>query len=183
MPEPAPDTDGHRSSRRPRDLDVDREAPVLVELSRTIDAPLPVVWRCHTDIDAWPSWQPDVSSARLDGAVEPGSTFEWQTHGLDITSTITQVVLNSRIVWAGPAEGIHGIHVWTFTPTDEGVVVHTTESWSGPPVEADPDGLRANLTVSLATWLDRLKEMCESRGTDRTAGSAGEQRDARHDDD
>ncbi|MRK00964.1 Shy6-polyketide cyclase [Aeromicrobium sp. S22] len=152
--------------RRPRDLDVDRGAPVLVELKRTIDAPLPLVWQRHTDIAAWPTWQPAISRATIDGPIEPGTTFEWETHGLDITSTITQVVLNSRIVWAGPAAGIDAIQVWTFTPTADGVVVHTTESWSGTPAEADPAHLHANLTLSLAGWLDRLKEVCESGEAD-----------------
>jgi hypothetical protein len=55
-----------------------------------------------------------------------------------------------------------GIHEWRFEQTRSGVHVATDESWSGAPVEADPDSLRAALDESLVAWLGRLKTEAES---------------------
>ncbi|GIH63808.1 SRPBCC family protein [Microbispora siamensis] len=138
-------------------MDIDRNAPVVVELETTVHAPIEKVWRLHTDIDAWPSWNPDISSARLRGDLAVGATFDWETHGLVIASTVAELVPGRRVVWGGPAHGIDGVHVWTFEETDGGVLVRTRESWAGPPVEADPEGMRAALEGSLRAWLAALE--------------------------
>lgn len=143
-------------------IDVDRDAQIVVEHSTLIDAPLETVWRLHTGIGEWPAWQPDIDAAALDGPLAPGSSFRWQTHGMDITSTIHEVVPGGRIVWGGPSMGIEGMHVWTFESGPAGVTVRTTESWDGPPITADPDGMRAALDASLIAWLAALKSTAEA---------------------
>ncbi|MFJ4318000.1 SRPBCC family protein [Streptomyces lavendulae] len=140
---------------------IDESAPAVVRLSTTVHAPLDTVWRLHTDVDAWPDWNPDVTRAALDGPLAPGATFRWLTHGLDITSTVLQLVPGVRIVWGGPAQGIEGVHVWTFEEADGAVTVRTQESWSGAPVEASPELLEQALRDSLEQWLARLKERAE----------------------
>ncbi|MFC9324066.1 SRPBCC family protein [Kitasatospora sp. NPDC057015] len=142
---------------------VDSDAPVVVRLAVTVNAPLAEVWALHTDIAAWPDWNPDISAAELAGPLAPGATFAWRTHGLDITSTVYQVVPGRRIVWGGPAQGIDGVHVWTFQEQDGLVTIRTDESWSGAPVLAAPDALRDALRQSLEQWLLRLKERAEQR--------------------
>ncbi|MDD9271567.1 SRPBCC family protein [Paenibacillus sp. GCM10023248] len=144
-------------------IDVDRNAQVIVDLSVEINASEETVWRIQTGIDQWPAWQKNVTQARLSGPIAVGSTFQWETHGLPIHSTIREVDPMRRIVWGGPAQGIEGVHVWTITPTAKGVIVHTTESWDGPPVAADPEGMRAALTTSLNTWLADLKTTAEAQ--------------------
>ncbi|NOU95910.1 Shy6-polyketide cyclase [Paenibacillus sp. LMG 31456] len=143
-------------------IDVDRNAQVIVDLSIEIDAPQETVWRIQTGIDQWPAWQKNVAQAQLSGPIAVGSAFQWQTQGLSIVSTIREVDPMRRIVFGGPAQGIDGVHVWTITPTAKGVVVHTTESWDGPPVAADPDGMREALTSSLNAWLADLKKTAET---------------------
>ncbi|MFC8848471.1 MULTISPECIES: SRPBCC family protein [unclassified Micromonospora] len=143
-------------------MDINRGAAVVVDLSTVVDAPLDTVWRLHTAIDAWPTWQHDIDEARLSGPVAVGSSFAWRTHGLSIVSTIGEVEPLRRIAWGGPAHGIDGVHVWTFAQTPAGVAVRTTESWDGPPVAADPDGMRAALTSSLTGWLAALRTAAES---------------------
>ncbi|MEV1177285.1 SRPBCC family protein [Nonomuraea sp. NPDC049784] len=140
---------------------IDESAPVIVRLSTTIDAPLERVWALHTGIDSWASWNTDIDQAVLDGPLEPGFSFRWRTHGLEITSTLQEVVPGTRIVWGGPANGITGIHVWTFEPTGEQVTVRTEESWSGAPVEAAAEELGQALHQSLEAWLDALKNRAE----------------------
>jgi Polyketide cyclase / dehydrase and lipid transport len=138
-------------------MDIDRNAPVIARHEIGINAPLETVWRLHTDVDNWPVWQPDIASAQLTGPFAAGSEFRWLTHGLDITSTIYEVVPNHRIVWGGTSLGITGVHLWLFT---EGTI-HTEESWDGDPIRADVPGMQKALDGSLETWLRRLKETAE----------------------
>ncbi|MFE0508665.1 SRPBCC family protein [Streptomyces sp. NPDC058964] len=140
---------------------VDESAPVVVRLSTVIHAPLATVWELHTDIAAWPTWNADVEQAGLDGPLMPGNSFGWRTHGLDISSTVRELVPGERIVWGGPAAGITGIHVWTFEQHGDDVIVRTEESWSGAPVDAAADDLGKALHASLDNWLQHLKSRAE----------------------
>jgi uncharacterized protein YndB with AHSA1/START domain len=143
-------------------MDINRNAQVIVELTTTIHAPLATVWNLHTAVDQWPTWQNDITEAHLSGPVTAGTSFTWLTHGLPIESTIGEVQPQRRIVWGGPALGIDGVHVREFEQTPGAVLVHTTESWDGPPVAADPEGMRAALEASLTAWLAALKSRAES---------------------
>ncbi|MFF3191705.1 SRPBCC domain-containing protein [Streptomyces misionensis] len=91
----------------------------------------------------------------------PGNSFYWKTHGMDITSTIREVVPGQRLVWGGPAGGIDGVHVWTFEQTGSQVTVRTEESWSGAPVDAAPQQLGQALEQSLTTWFAGMKTRTE----------------------
>ncbi|MFD5566144.1 SRPBCC family protein [Kitasatospora griseola] len=142
---------------------IDETAPVIVRLSTVIDAPIATVWALHTDIDAWADWNADVDRAELDGPLQPGSAFHWKTHGLDITSTVREIVPGERLVWGGPANGIDGVHVWTFEQTGDQVTVRTEESWSGAPVDAAVEELGRALEHSLTTWLASLKARAEQQ--------------------
>ena len=79
-----------------------------------------------------------------------------------MTSTIYEVVPESRILWGGTAGGITGVHEWLFEQTPDGVRVTTNESFAGEPVEADTDGMQTALEGSLRAWLAHLKEAAES---------------------
>ncbi|MGW3149644.1 SRPBCC family protein [Streptomyces sp. NPDC001177] len=140
---------------------VDETAPVIVRLSTVIHAPLATVWELHTDIAAWPTWNADVERAERNGPLTPGNSFSWRTHGLDITSTVRELVPGERIVWGGPASGITGIHVWTFEQKGDDVIVRTEESWSGAPVDAAAVDLGKALHASLDNWLRHLKSRAE----------------------
>ncbi|MFF5006549.1 SRPBCC family protein [Streptomyces phaeochromogenes] len=152
---------------------VDEDAPVVVRLSTTVDAPLATVWALHTDIGSWADWNTDIDSVDFDGPLAPGASFRWLTHGLDITSTIREVVPGERIVWGGPAHGIEGVHVWTFEENGEGtskaatgertVTVRTEESWAGAPIEERPEEMREALRQSLESWLSHLRAEAERR--------------------
>ncbi|MFC7557984.1 SRPBCC family protein [Paenibacillus farraposensis] len=72
-----------------------------MDLSIEIEAPQEIVWRIQTDIDQWPTWQEYVTQSRLSGPIALGSTFQWETHGLPIVSTILEVDPMRRIVWGG----------------------------------------------------------------------------------
>lgn len=144
--------------------DIDRGAPVIVRDEIHVSAPVAEVWRLHTDINGWPAWRADVTVAHLDGPFEAGALFHWETGGLSIDSTVRAVEPEHRTVWGGPAAGIDGVHVWTFTPDGDGTRVVTEESWAGPPVDADPEQARTMLAASIRAWLEALVAAAQRTG-------------------
>jgi len=146
---------------------VDLGAPVVARHQIDIAAPLDVVWRLHTNVDAWPTWQRDITAARADGAFAPENSFAWETFGLEITSGIYRVDAAGETargtLWGGPARGIVGLHAWTFVAVPDGVRVYTEESWSGRAVEADVTAPQAALDASVVAWLRHLKSTAEQQ--------------------
>lgn len=142
-------------------MDINTNAPVVTRDEIMISAPIGTIWEIQTNVDAWPTWQPDVDAAESDGPLAPGSVFRWQTAGLEITSTVEEVDAPHRIAWGGPAQGIVAVHVWTLGERDDGVLVHTEESWEGEPVTAQTEDLQSALDASLRAWLENLKREAE----------------------
>jgi len=112
-------------------MNIDRNAPMSARKEIFIEAPPEKVWALHTDINGWPRWQPDISSATLEGNLAAGTVFRWKAKGLGITSTLQEVEPNLRISWTGNSLGMRAVHVWTFEPQDNGTRVVTEESLSG----------------------------------------------------
>ena len=154
-------------------MDINSDAPVITRDEILIRAPIDTIWDMQTDIDEWPSWQPEVDGAELDGPLAVGSVFRWQTAGLDITSTVEEIDAPRRIVWGGPAPGIVAIHVWALEPQDDGVRVRTEESWEGEPVLAQTEALQSALDGSLRSWLENLKQAPEERARVGPPGASG----------
>jgi hypothetical protein len=142
--------------------DIDRSAPVIAHHEIDITASLDAVWQLHVDVNAWPTWNVEVTAAHLDGVFAIGSSFIWTSYDFTVTSTIYDVFGNTRTLWGGEAQGVMGTHEWSFEKTDGGVHVATTESFSGDPVAADPVTFQGILDNSLKAWLNRLKEKAES---------------------
>ncbi|GAA3117450.1 SRPBCC family protein [Streptomyces rameus] len=141
---------------------IDRAAPVVARHELTIRAPATAVWGLLTDVPAWPSWQPDIVSARARTPLTPGATFHWRTAALDIASTVYAMEAPRLILWGGPAQGIVAVHQWTLTSSGPAATLVTTEeSWDGAPVRADAANIRQALDDSLAQWLGHLKTAAE----------------------
>jgi hypothetical protein len=140
---------------------IDGNAPVRARHQIDIDASLDTVWRLHADVNNWTAWQTDITAARLDGAFQPGASFEWTSHGLTVVSTIYAAADHARVLWGGTASGITGVHEWLFGQTRAGAHVTTQESFAGQPVEADTASIQAILDTSLAVWLKKLKAAAE----------------------
>jgi hypothetical protein len=143
-------------------MDIDRNAPVITRDEILITAPLETIWNVQTTIPSWPTWQPDVDAASIDGPLVVGTVFHWRTSGLDIASTIQEIEPQRRNVWSGPAQGIEAVHVWTLTPEENGVRVHTEESWDGEPVRSQLVTMQRALDQSLRAWLENLKRTAEA---------------------
>ena len=148
-------------------MDIDENAPVITRDEILIDAPLDTIWGLQTDISSWSQWQPDIDASTIEGPLEVGTVFRWQTYGLSIESTIQEIDAPRRIVWSGLAHGITAIHVWTMTPSEDRVLVHTEESWDGDPVRAEPEQMQQALDDSLRAWLQSLKHKAEAQAHGR----------------
>ena len=143
-------------------MEINDAAPVITRDEILIHAPIETVWDIQTDVAAWPSWQPDVDAVQVEGPLSAGSTFRWQTFGLDITSTVEEIDAPHRLVWSGPAGGIFAVHVWDLTEREDGVLVRTAESWDGEQVRAQAGTLQEALDGSLRGWLENLKRAAEN---------------------
>lgn len=143
-------------------MEINADAPVVTRDEIVVHAPIETVWGIQTNVAAWPSWQPDIDGVQVGGPLSVGSSFRWQTFGLDITSTVEEIDAPHRIVWGGPAGGIVGVHVWELTSREDGVLVHTEESWDGEEVSAQAETLQGALDGSLRGWLENLKRAAEN---------------------
>lgn len=143
---------------------IDRTAPVISAGDVVVAAPVPDVWAIHTDVASYPAWKSGVTySERLDqGPFRAGSQFRWNNGGMPIVSTVRATETDTCTLWAGPSNGIDGVHLWTFTPVPGGTVVHTEESWRGAPVDANPAAARALLDKGLAVGRADLKQKVEA---------------------
>ncbi|MBL1078585.1 SRPBCC family protein [Nocardia sp. 2] len=157
---------------------IDPAAPIHYRTEALIKAPLDTIWNLQTDVERWPSWQPGVATnERLDaGPFQPGSRFRWTmpvpattstpATTLTITSTVQQLEPGRCLRWTGPATGNGlniegGVHIWTFTPVDGGVLVRTEENWNGAQVEADVPTSTRFLGMGLEAWMSDLRKAAE----------------------
>lgn len=151
-------------------MEININAPAVVNAELFIDAPLSVVWSVLTNIDEWSHWNPVVSSAEMRGNhierrayPRVGTGFHWKARGVPITSTLKEVVPMHRVAWTGSSLSVQAIHLWTFEEIDHGVLVRTEESCEGALVSIFASPLRIMLANTLQTWLHTLKAECERK--------------------
>jgi len=142
-------------------MQIKEDAPVVNRDSIVVAAPLETVWAVLTDIDAWPTWQPEISRAKLNGPLAPGSRFRWGSNGLPITSTIREVEPPMRIAWSGNSLGIDAAHVWTMMQQGDRVSVRVEESFDGWPVRLLRGLMQRALDRANRAWLESLKGRAE----------------------
>lgn len=144
-------------------MDINTNAPVFARKEIIINAPIEKVWQTQTDLEAWPGWQPDIATVKLDGDLKAGTTFRWKAQGLTIRSRLHTVEPNRRIGWTGTAMGMQAIHNWTFEAHGETTRAITEESLSGWLTRLmklfDPHFLEKSLEATL----QRLKKKTEEQ--------------------
>lgn len=144
-------------------MNIDTNAPVFARKEIVIHAPVEKVWELQTDIENWKRWQPDITSAKLEGALEAGTIFRWKAKGLNIVSTLHTVIPLKQIGWTGLSLGMFAIHNWMFEARGKTTLVVTEESLSGwltrLMILLDPRFLEK----SLETSLNNLKFMAENK--------------------
>jgi len=148
-------------------MEVDRSAPAIAASEAEIEADPQTVWEVLTAFESWPSWNPDVSSVSLEGAVEGGTEFRWKAGRATIVSTIRRVEPPRLIGWTGKTTGIDAVHVWRLEPRDGGTLVTTEESWEGLLVRVLRGPLRRRLQKAVDGGLVHLKAEAERRARSR----------------
>ena len=143
-------------------MEINANAPVITRDEILIKGSLTKVWNMFSNIKHWPRWNKDITDASAPPTLAVGKSFRWSTAGMNITSTIGELVPVQRIAWSGPVQGIMGIHVWSFSKVADGVLVNTAESWEGEPVLAQKLYLQHTLNKSIRFWLESLKAAVES---------------------
>lgn len=144
-------------------MEINRNAPAVAASEIEIAAAPEMVWEVLTEIESWPSWNPDVKSASLEGDLREGTVFRWKAGPGTITSTIRQVERPRLIGWTGKTLGIGAIHVWRFEPRDSGTFVRMEESWDGLVVRILPGPMRKSLQKAVDGGLVHLKDEAERR--------------------
>jgi uncharacterized protein YndB with AHSA1/START domain len=156
----------------PAENGINQAAPVVASGETEIVAACEVVWEVLTGIEQWPSWNPDVKSVSMHGALSEGSEFRWKGGPGTITSTLEHVEAPRRIAWSGTTFGIEAMHVYALEARDGVTLVRTEESYHGLVARLFRGRLQKTLESSLASGLRQLKAEAERR----TAHLAAERR-------
>jgi len=138
-------------------------AAVSSEAQIEITAPADRVWELLSGIDRWPTWNPLVQQAVLNGPFQPGSVFTWRSKGFAVTSTLHEVTQKHRIAWTGKAFGTHAVHTWEIEETNPGIILKTAESFDGWLPKLMPRTMKRILDETLPAWLKAIKAEAERK--------------------
>lgn len=72
-------------------MEVNQGAPVVASGQIDVNAGTGTVWQVISATGAWPSWNPAVKSASLNGPLAVGTRFWWNAGPGTINSTLQQV--------------------------------------------------------------------------------------------
>ena len=148
-------------------LEINTAAPALARGEIEVAASPEIAWRVLTEIANWPSWNPDVKSATLEGPLAPGTQFRWKAGPGTITSTLQTVEATHRIEWTGTTFGIKAIHVYQLEQQDGETMVRSAESWDGLLVRLLRRSMTRQLQNAIESGLRHLKIEAERQA--RTA--------------
>ncbi|PSR56752.1 polyketide cyclase/dehydrase [Adhaeribacter arboris] len=137
------------------------KAPVVCSKKIIVEAHPGQVWSRLADIANWSTWLTTVSTAQLNGPLEPNTTFDWKTGGMKIHSTLHTVNPNQQFGWTGKVYGIFAIHNWTFKAVGEHTQVEVSESMEGLLASLLQNWFNKTLERDMAKSLMLLKEACE----------------------
>ena len=109
-------------------------APIHVRNELAMPASAPVVWAWLIRARDWPSWYSNSHAVRIESGaadLESGSTFRWQTFGVNCVSHVEEFVPPQRIAWNARGVGVWAYHAWLIRPAAAGCTVLTEETQYG----------------------------------------------------
>jgi uncharacterized protein YndB with AHSA1/START domain len=142
---------------------VNENAPAVGSAEVEVAADPERVWEVLTAIDDWPSWNPDVTSASLEGGLTQGSRFQWKAGRATITSTLQRVERPSLIGWTGKTLGLRAIHVYRLEPHGAATFVSSAESWEGIVARVFRKRMQRTLDRAMEDGLLHLKAEAERK--------------------
>jgi len=140
---------------------INKNAPVICSRKIVINAGSRKVWSVMTNINAWATWQTDISYAKLNGELQPGKAFDWKSKGAKIHSVLHTVEPYKQFGWSGVSFGVFAVHNWLLTEKDGQTEVLVEESMEGLLAKLFRRSFETNLTKGLTTWMELMKNECE----------------------
>ena len=119
-----------------------------------------------TKIDGWPSWNPEVKSASLEGDLAPGTVFRWRAGPSRLVSRLVRVEAPHEIAWTGKAMGLNVIHAYGLEPSNGGTSVRTHESVEGLTARLFRGPLKKRMDSAIDVGLRSLKAEAERRAAE-----------------
>lgn len=145
-------------------MEIDRNAPVVAELTVDIAAPPPEVWAVLADIEGWSAIYPELKDVQVDGPVGPGTAFSFRSGPGKIEAEVGEVDEDQRLTFVGKGMGATSVYVFTLTPSvDGGTHLEVAQSISGLAAKTMSAMLTRISNDSLRDWTDAIREHAESR--------------------
>ncbi|GAA3204844.1 SRPBCC family protein [Nonomuraea helvata] len=142
---------------------IDERAAVRARCEVAIDAPVETVWDVLATPAAWSRIEPAIHDVRLDGAVEPDTSFSWVNGKAKIQSRFAVVRRDEELTWTGVSSGARAVHRHLLLRrADGGTDLEVSESMAGPLL-----GLffgEAKLQAALTSWTAGIKRAAEDVG-------------------
>ena len=133
---------------------------ITIEASDVIQSEVKAIWKLMSEVNRWPEWNKAISFARLEGVFVKGTPFRW-TSGVNIRSTLEDVIINKRIVCSTKSVGVKTVQSWEFKKTDEGVLVFVSQSAEGWLTKIASQAVTKKLHKNLNEFLFSLKRAAE----------------------
>jgi uncharacterized protein YndB with AHSA1/START domain len=144
-------------------VEIDTSAPAVAHGEIQVAASPEIVWDVLADISKWPSWNPDVKSASLEGPLAKGTQFRWKSGPGTFTSTLQSVEPPHLIAWTGTTFGIKANHVYRLEREGDATIVRSEESWDGLLVRLLRRSMTKTLQKAIESGLVHLKREAEGR--------------------
>jgi hypothetical protein len=138
-------------------MKINQHAPLRYKASIIVDKRVETVWSILVDIPNWPNWNSDVTEAKLNGPLKPGTVFKWKGKGSVITSRLEVVNELQTVGWTGKTMGIKATHIYSLQEDGQRTIVTSEESWEGVLVWFAKGYLRKTLVETLEGGLSSLK--------------------------
>jgi uncharacterized membrane protein len=138
-------------------IDADSTAKCFSKEEITINSPVENVFKILSDINNWDKWQTSVAKAEIYGATEVGARFKWKAGGLNISSQLHTVNLNSEIGWTGSIWWIKAVHNWYLSFENNVTKVTVMESLRGFGASL----MQKSLSEGMKRNLEELKKKAE----------------------
>jgi hypothetical protein len=140
---------------------INENAPIVSRKTITIEAKPEKIWRILSNIDEWPTWNNEITNAKLHGPLQPNVSFTWKSGRMKITSMLHTVAPYYSIGWTGKVLGIYAIHNWNLKVVDGFTEVMVSESMEGLLAKLFKKKLQPTLEKGMENWLELLKKESE----------------------
>jgi hypothetical protein len=141
------------------------DADLFAHNEIVIESPPQQIWQHLIAATAWPSWYSNSADVIVNDPSEllaAGVSFDWNTFGLQISSTVAEFAPWARLAWYGNGEGLRAYHSWLLVPRDQGTYVVMEEIGLGEAAkrlaQTNPDHMHRGHDL----WNISLKFLCET---------------------